>query len=107
MFMTTNKALRPKCDFCKAPATYDTQTVLGPWAHVCDRHFERYSTKLPGLFSLLAVEHEDTKTCWLCAKTKPIDEFYSYTDACGKLRYRGECKKCNLQERKNRRLRGY
>lgn len=105
--MATKKALRPKCDFCNAPATYDTQTILGPWAHVCDKHFERYSTKLPGLFSTIAIETVPSKTCWLCGETKPIDAFYAYTDASGKTRYRAECKECNLQERKVRRLRGW
>lgn len=105
--MVTNKAIRPKCDFCNTPATYDTQTTLGPWAYVCDKHFERYSTKVPGLFTLIAVEEVSEKFCWLCEETKPICEFYSYIDASGRTRYRGECKKCNLQERKNRRMRGW
>ena len=35
--------MMPKCDFDHdepADAKYDGRTWLGPWAYMCDRHFE-------------------------------------------------------------------
>lgn len=105
--MATKKALRPKCDFCGEPAIYDTQTLLGPWAHVCSKHFHIYSTQTPGLYTKLEYIPETEKVCTLCGEKLPIKEFYKFKDINGHERYRGECKACNLQERKVRRLRGW
>jgi|SRR5215467_391330 len=30
----------PRCDFCSAQAEYDGKTVMGPWAYMCQTHFE-------------------------------------------------------------------
>lgn len=34
----------PDCDFCMdgTPGPYDFATKMGPWAHGCDEHWERY-----------------------------------------------------------------
>lgn len=39
----------PNCDFCKAnptPAAYDGKTTFGPWANMCDTHFQRFGIGL-------------------------------------------------------------
>ncbi len=41
----------PDCDFCKGkglkkPALYDGKTVYGPWANMCNRHFEAHGIGL-------------------------------------------------------------
>lgn len=39
----------PNCDFClprKVPALYDAATKMGPWANLCQRHFEQYALGL-------------------------------------------------------------
>jgi len=94
-----------KCDFCDAPAVYDTQTKMGPWAYVCQKHFDKYSTKIKGLFSELIVEQKKAKICSICGKEKSTTEFYNYIDARGITRARTECKECNLEMRKMNRMR--
>lgn len=37
----------PDCDFCrreeeKVPGPYDFKTVMGPWAHGCERHWMEF-----------------------------------------------------------------
>lgn len=93
--------IKQKCDFCKKPATYDTKTVLGPWAYVCDEHFEKYSVKTEGLYKKVEPpEQELIRTCIICRNKKPLSDFYVYTDAAGVERYRRECKVCNLITKK-------
>ena len=29
----------PKCDFCNKEAPYDSPTKYGPWANMCEYHF--------------------------------------------------------------------
>ena len=38
----------PDCNFCPAPtpARYDGKTGMGPWANMCDVHFEMYGIGL-------------------------------------------------------------
>ena len=37
------------CDFCKAVAHYDGKTKIGPWAYMCEEHFQMYGIGLgPG-----------------------------------------------------------
>jgi hypothetical protein len=37
------------CDFCKAEAQYDGKTKMGPWAYMCETHFQMYGIGLgPG-----------------------------------------------------------
>lgn len=43
----------PPCDFCKQDPTvmyqearYDGKTVMGPWANMCQVHFEQYGIGL-------------------------------------------------------------
>lgn len=41
----------PQCDFCKTEglgnlAAYDGATTLGPWAFLCERHFDTYGVGL-------------------------------------------------------------
>jgi len=31
----------PKCDVCGAKAVYDSKTIHGPWAYLCELHFRR------------------------------------------------------------------
>ena len=93
--------IKQKCDFCNEPAIVDGKTVMGPWSYMCSKHFEKYGVKSAGLFKVLEqTAHETSKTCTICGKTKPIGSFYKYTDKAGVVRYRNECKKCNLSARK-------
>ena len=39
---TTAIVMLPSCDFCKEIALYDGKTHLGPWAYMCERHFNLY-----------------------------------------------------------------
>lgn len=32
----------PKCDFCEKRAKYDGKTLRGPWAFMCQVHFEKH-----------------------------------------------------------------
>ena len=95
--------IKPKCDFCNLPATYDTMTTTGTWAYCCDTHYKRYGSETRGLFTKLAdiaptvIAH---KQCTICGCTKPIGDFYEYTDHADVKRNRSECKECNLSERK-------
>lgn len=39
----------PNCDFCKVnptPAAYDGKTIFGPWANMCDTHFQHFGIGL-------------------------------------------------------------
>ena len=41
----------PPCDFCKMegreePAEYDGKTKMGPWANMCQHHFDKYGVGL-------------------------------------------------------------
>lgn len=38
----------PNCDMphCKRQARYDAKTKMGPWAYMCNQHFESYGLKL-------------------------------------------------------------
>lgn len=97
--------IKPRCDFCSEPAVYDGKTIMGPWAHMCEAHFNKYGVRLPGLFSRLdKAAPVLTKKCLLCRQVRPIEEFYEYTDSRGVKRYRTECKTCNLEEKKRRRF---
>ena len=45
----------PNCDICKVmygqthPATYDGKTILGPWAHMCDKMWKTYGPGRTGV----------------------------------------------------------
>jgi hypothetical protein len=39
---TVEMAQRPKCQFCPNPAQYDGRTGMGPWAYMCDLHFQMH-----------------------------------------------------------------
>lgn len=34
------------CDFCGGTATVDGKTIKGPWANMCERHFEEWGSGL-------------------------------------------------------------
>jgi len=91
-----------RCDFCKEDAVYDGKTLLGPWAFMCANHFGIFGIRVQGLYTELKKEVIEEKECCRCKTTKPISEFYKYADAYNHVRYRNECKKCNLQTRKIR-----
>lgn len=38
-----------KCDFCLSTARYDGKTVTGPWAFMCERHFQMFGYGKTGL----------------------------------------------------------
>lgn len=94
-----------KCDFCKEVALYelaissDGQDVK---CKVCEKHKAHFATLYSDCTctSMIPTVGE-FKTCALCGITKPIDDFYSYTDHKGIPRLRTECKECNLEERKS------
>ena len=34
----------PRCDFCEdSPAEYDAKMFVGPWAYMCQQHFDTHS----------------------------------------------------------------
>jgi len=35
-----------KCDFCDKEAKFDAKTQIGPWAYMCDHHFQMYGVGL-------------------------------------------------------------
>lgn len=39
----------PNCDFCVRTARYDAQTIGGPWAYMCEKHFLALSVGKLGL----------------------------------------------------------
>lgn len=44
----------PDCDICKQegrkePADYDCKTVFGPWANLCEKHYQKFGAKPLGL----------------------------------------------------------
>lgn len=96
--------VKQKCDFCKKPAIYDAKTILGPWAFVCQEHFNKYCEHIPGLYKMLEPVVEERRTCILCGQEKSISEYYQYTDSRGVVRFRRECKTCNLEQRKRLRF---
>ena len=96
--------IKQKCDFCFKPATYDAMTTRGPWAFMCDEHFERLALKAGGAYKRLEPVEVTKKVCSVCGKEKLIGEFYQYTDNRGVRRFRTECKECNLAARKIQRF---
>lgn len=54
----------PLCDFCtmtgdpdRQTAKYDGKTKMGPWAYMCEPHFQRYGSGLgTGVGQMLVVE---------------------------------------------------
>ena len=89
------------CDFCKAAATYDGKTTMGPWAFMCEEHFVQYGIPVKGLYNILKPIPVATRQCAHCGIVKPLTDFYAYIDHNGYKRHRTECKACNLVERKN------
>lgn len=96
--------VKQKCDFCTKPAVYDAKTAYGPWAFMCEEHFELLASKVSGTYSRLEAPQCSKKVCSHCGVEKPLSEFYKYTDGRGVERYRTECKACNLASRKVQRL---
>lgn len=39
----------PACDFCEETASYDGKTCFGPWAYMCEEHFQVNGTGQLGL----------------------------------------------------------
>lgn len=70
----------PDCDFCKMegrkePAEYDGKTKQGPWANMCQEHFDRHGVGLgtgKGQKLVLPTKQPDEliqkadKVCFLC-----------------------------------------
>lgn len=42
----TTVAPLPRCDFCGGEASYDGTTIHGPWAYMCERHFQSFGIGL-------------------------------------------------------------
>lgn len=96
--------IKQKCDFCDAEAKWDAKTVYGPWAFVCDVHFNKVAVGTQGTYTHLQPLIITKKTCSICGQEKPVDQFYQYTDHGGTMRYRTECIACNLAAKKRRRF---
>lgn len=32
----------PGCDFCDRTARYDGKTIMGPWANMCQKHWDKH-----------------------------------------------------------------
>lgn len=94
--------IKQKCDFCEAAAIYDGKTRYGPWAYMCQKHFDFVGVKTKGLYSVIDPDALVKKVCSRCGQEKPLSEFYMYVDTRGVTRYRPECKKCNLKRRKKK-----
>lgn len=39
---TTRVKVAPKCDLCDMPAKYDAKTKDGPWAYMCEEHYQSH-----------------------------------------------------------------
>ena len=91
--------IKTKCDFCDKLAVMDGKTTMGPWAFMCQAHFDKYGVKVQGFHSELKVVDKSTKICSRCGKAKPFNQFYKYTDHNGFERHRPECIDCNLAGR--------
>jgi len=47
----------PRCDFCPSDARYDGRTTAGPWANMCNLHFQEFGVGLGlGKVQRLAIE---------------------------------------------------
>ena len=89
-----------KCDFCADEAVYDAKTVMGPWAFLCEAHWEKYGTNIRTKIA----KEIGVKRCINCNKEKPLSQFYRYTDSRGVIRHRTDCKECNLLGKKIARI---
>lgn len=62
----------PKCDFCQSDALYDGQTTAGPWANMCNLHFQELGVGLGlGKGQRLVIEKavdpdNDSRICESC-----------------------------------------
>ena len=92
--------IRQKCDFCNQPAVYEGNTKMGPVAFMCAAHFKAYGTDQCSELNLV----KPKKRCGVCGEEKPLNQFYCYKDHSGTVRYRTECKACNLASRKRQRF---
>lgn len=51
---SVNVAVLPQCDICKyesnrnVPAVYDAKTTNGPWANLCEVHFQSHTYRQLG-----------------------------------------------------------
>lgn len=95
-----------KCDLCNTDAKYEAKNMNGITTRLCEQHKVRLDMAglIKGIQEIVSPPCQ-TAVCSLCGETKCVDAFYSYTDAHGVKRKRSECKQCNLEERKKRRLR--
>lgn len=91
------------CDFCKVNAKYKYELKHGVVVNMCEDHAEKAAYK--DRLVLIEAPVVQTAVCNCCFETKPITEFYTYTDTRGVKRQRLECKQCNLEMRKKIRLR--
>ncbi len=58
-------AVLPKCDFCDETARYDGMTTYGPWANMCEPHFENNGVGLGlGKGQRLVQDGEDVVMSW-------------------------------------------
>jgi len=89
----------PKCDFCDEPAEYDGKTKLGPWANMCEAHFQVFGVGLgTGRGQKLTLETPEPshrkargdKLCLRCGKKCPLD---SWNKTAGRFRVLGYPKK--------------
>lgn len=39
----------PQCDFCADTAQYDAKTGFGPWANMCETHFQKHGLGALGM----------------------------------------------------------
>lgn len=92
------EGIKPKCDFCSAPAIIAGKTSMGPWAYMCSECFNKLGTAI--YTDLEYANHPPTKRCRICGVDKPLTAFYKYTDHTGTTRYRSECIACNLKKRR-------
>ena len=47
--MTIKVKQLQQCDFCKTPAKYDGKTTMGPWAFMCQEHWNQHGPGHTGL----------------------------------------------------------
>jgi len=89
----------PKCQFCDDPAEYDSNTVFGSWAYLCEKHQREYgrppttklekrvkiaykTDKVPTVNVPLTLDSVATVRCPHCNEPKSVEPDASYTATC-------------------------
>jgi len=89
----------PKCQFCCDPAGYDSKTVFGPWAYLCEKHLHQYgcppttrlekrvkiaykTDKVPEVNVPLTLDSVVTVRCPHCNEPRRVEPDANYIATC-------------------------